>query len=89
MNAFAILTSMSRDWVRAKPWVALCGIFSSFLGSLAACGLVSYLGINWIGINIAVPFIMLGEEVDRNIKARKISAAHTDCILYCINRNWA
>jgi hypothetical protein len=41
----------------------LCGILSAFLGTLAGCGLVSYSGIDWVEINMTIPFIMIGEEV--------------------------
>lgn len=60
MCLFAILTAMSRDWVKAKPYVAMFGILAALLGSLAGFGFLCYIGVPLIGINLSVPFIMLG-----------------------------
>lgn len=61
MILFTVSTCMMRDWVKSKPWLGLMGVLSSVLGSLAAFGLVCYCGVEFIGINMAAPFLMLGE----------------------------
>jgi hypothetical protein len=49
------------DWVRAKPWLGLLGNISACMGTAAAFGVTMYLGIEFIGINLAAPFLMLGK----------------------------
>ena len=54
-------TSMSSDWVRAKPWAGPLGVLFAGLGSLAGIGLVCFLGVPLIGMTSTVPFIMVGK----------------------------
>jgi len=54
-------TSLSTDWVRAKPLAGPLGVIFAGLGSLAGIGLVCFLGIPIVGITSTVPFIMVGE----------------------------
>lgn len=61
MIVFTVITCMMFDWVKSKPWLGLVGVLSSNLGSLAAFGLVCYCGVQFIGINMAAPFLMLGK----------------------------
>jgi hypothetical protein len=49
------------DWVRAKPWLGLLGNISACMGTAAAFGVTIYLGVEFIGINLAAPFLMLGK----------------------------
>jgi len=60
MCVFTICSTLSADWVTAKPWVAMFGIVAASLGSLSGFGLLCYAGVSCIAINLAVPFIMLG-----------------------------
>jgi len=60
MCLFTVLTALSSDWVKAKPWVALFGIVAANLGTLAAFGFLCHVGATCIGICLSVPFIMLG-----------------------------
>ena len=62
MSIFLTVTSMSTDWVRSKPWASTLGMLCATLGTLAGVGLLCYLGIPFIGVNAAVPFIMLGKS---------------------------
>lgn len=61
MIAFMIITCMMMDWVKSKPWLGIVGVISACLGSFAAFGLVCYCGVEFIGINMAAPFLMLGK----------------------------
>jgi hypothetical protein len=61
MVAFMVITCMMMDWVKSKPWLGIVGVISANLGSLAAFGLVCYCGVEFIGINMAAPFLMLGK----------------------------
>jgi len=64
MVVFCILTCMMTDWVKSKPLLGLLGVISAILGSITAFGLVMYLGMEFIGINLAAPFLMLGIGID-------------------------
>ena len=64
MVIFCIFTCMMTDWVKSKPLLGLFGVLSAILGSISAFGLVMYLGMDFIGINLAAPFLMLGIGID-------------------------
>jgi len=64
MVIFCIMTCMMTDWVKSKPLLGLLGVISAILGSISAFGLVIYLGMDFIGINLAAPFLMLGIGID-------------------------
>lgn len=53
---------MMGDGVRSKPWLGLMGNISAAMATLAAFGLAIYLGIEFIGINLAAPFLMIGKS---------------------------
>jgi hypothetical protein len=61
MAAFSISSCWMADWVRAKPWLGLLGNISACMGTAAAFGVTMYLGVEFIGINLAAPFLMLGK----------------------------
>lgn len=52
---------MMGDTVRSKPWLGLLGNFSACMSTAAAFGLAMYFGVKFIGINLAAPFLMIGE----------------------------
>lgn len=52
------------DWVRSKPWLGLLGNISASMATLSAFGCCIYLGIDFIGINLAAPFLMIGIGID-------------------------
>lgn len=60
---FSILTCMMGDVVRSKPWLGLLGNLSAVMATCAAFGLAMYLRIDFIGINLAAPFLMIGEYI--------------------------
>lgn len=55
---------MTFDSVRSKPWLGVSGILSVTMATLAAFGFCMYLGIEFIGINLASPFLMMGIGLD-------------------------
>lgn len=57
----SILTCMMGDSVRSKPWLGLMGNMSAVMATAAAFGFAMYLGIEFIGINLAAPFLMIGK----------------------------
>lgn len=61
MALFSIITCMMGDQVRSKPFLGLMGNISAAMATLGAFGLAMYLGIEFIGINLAAPFLMIGE----------------------------
>lgn len=63
MAAFSVSSCWMADWVRAKPWLGLLGNISACMGTAAAFGVAMYLGIEFIGINLAAPFLMLGKWI--------------------------
>ena len=69
MVMFCVVTSMMGDWVRSKPIVGLLGVVSSTLATATAFGLLMYCGLPFIGINLAAPFLMLGEYLQRGMFA--------------------
>lgn len=52
------------DVVRSKPWLGLMGNISAVMATMAAFGLAMYLGIEFIGINLAAPFLMIGKCIN-------------------------
>ncbi|GJQ75560.1 hypothetical protein Trydic_g17642 [Trypoxylus dichotomus] len=64
MAIFSIVTCMMADWVRSKPWLGLLGNLSASMATISAFGLCMYIGIDFIGINLAAPFLMIGIGID-------------------------
>ncbi|XP_023209843.1 patched domain-containing protein 3-like [Centruroides sculpturatus] len=61
---YSILINMSFDCVRSKPWLGISACISASLALIASFGFVSYCGVKYADINIALPFLILGIEVD-------------------------
>jgi predicted RND superfamily exporter protein len=68
MIIFSTTTSMMRDWVQSKPLLGAVGVVSASLSTAAAFGLVMYIGVEFIGLVMASPFLMLGETYSDSIK---------------------
>lgn len=51
---------MQFDQVRSKPFLGLLGNLSAIMATLAAFGCCMYLGVEFIGLNLAAPFLMIG-----------------------------
>lgn len=62
MALFSVVTCMMTDWVRSKPWLGLLGNISAAMATVAAFGLCIYLGVDFIGLNLAAPFLMIGKS---------------------------
>lgn len=68
MALFSVVTCMMTDWVRSKPWLGLLGNISAAMATVAAFGLCIYLGVDFIGLNLAAPFLMIGESTLRRFQ---------------------
>ncbi|XP_067124437.1 patched domain-containing protein 3-like [Centruroides vittatus] len=64
MLIFSLITCTMADCVRSKPWIGVLGCVSSTIAVGAAFGLIAYCGLEFIGINLAAPFLMLGIGMD-------------------------
>ncbi|KAJ8959876.1 hypothetical protein NQ318_011611 [Aromia moschata] len=64
MALFSVITCMMLDWVRSKPWLGLLGNVSAAMATLGAFGFCMYAGVDFIGINLAAPFLMIGIGID-------------------------
>jgi len=64
MIIFSVVTCMMSDWVRSKPYLGLLGNISAIMATAAAFGLAIYCGFEFIGINLAAPFLMVGIGID-------------------------
>lgn len=53
---------MMFDWVRSKPWLGLLGNVSAAMATLCAFGFCMYAGVDFIGLNLAAPFLMIGRS---------------------------
>ncbi|XP_071874799.1 patched domain-containing protein isoform X3 [Bombus fervidus] len=62
MALFSVVTCMMTDWVRSKPWLGLLGNVSAAMATVAAFGLCIYLGVDFIGLNLAAPFLMIANR---------------------------
>ena len=61
MLVFVVLTCMMFDWVRSKPSLGFWGLVSAMMATGAAFGILMYLKVDFIGINLAAPFLMMGK----------------------------
>lgn len=50
---------MMFDAVRSKPWLGFLGNLSAIMATLASFGCAMYLGIPFIGLNLAAPFLLI------------------------------
>ncbi|XP_037945525.1 patched domain-containing protein 3 [Teleopsis dalmanni] len=64
ISFFSILTCMMGDAVRSKPWLGMMGNISAVMSTCAAFGFAMYLGIEFIGINLAAPFLIINVAID-------------------------
>ncbi|XP_067122464.1 patched domain-containing protein 3-like isoform X1 [Centruroides vittatus] len=64
MILFSALTSITSDWISNKPWSGVIGCMSSGLSVASSFGLLMYIGIPYIDMNLAAPFLTLGIGMD-------------------------
>ena len=60
MLIFSIVSTFTTDWVRSKIQIATMGVMMSLMAAGCSFGLLMYCGVSFIGINIAAPFLVLG-----------------------------
>ena len=58
---FSIVSCMSADWVRSKPWLGNLGVLSAGLAVVSGFGLVLLIGVPFIDIVASSPFLVLGK----------------------------
>ncbi|XP_067119689.1 patched domain-containing protein 3-like [Centruroides vittatus] len=61
---FSVLSCMSRDCIRSKPWLGIAASISAGLSIASTFGLLMLCGVEYADINISVPFLILGIGVD-------------------------
>uniref|UniRef100_A0A1I7Z7R4 SSD domain-containing protein n=1 Tax=Steinernema glaseri TaxID=37863 RepID=A0A1I7Z7R4_9BILA len=52
------------DWVRSKPYVACCGLFTTLLAISGAFGMMMFLGVPYNVINTIIPFLIIAIGID-------------------------
>ncbi|KAF0307910.1 Patched domain-containing protein 1 [Amphibalanus amphitrite] len=64
MLLFSMVSTSMADWVRSKPLLGLAGVVSALMACGTAFGILMYCQLEFIGINLAAPFLMLGIGLD-------------------------
>ncbi|XP_067124906.1 patched domain-containing protein 3-like isoform X2 [Centruroides vittatus] len=64
MVVFAVITSMTTNWVTSKPWIGVAGCLTSAVGVSGAFGLLLWFDIEYFDLNISIPFLLLGVGLD-------------------------
>ena len=64
MVLFCIIAASMSDVVRSKPFIGFIGLFTSICATLAGFGFACYLGVEFIALNYAAPFLLLGIGID-------------------------
>ena len=60
MVIFCIIAANMSDVVRSKPFIGFLGLFTAINATIAGFGLSCYLGVEFIALNYAAPFLLLG-----------------------------
>jgi len=80
MIIFCLGASSMSDAVRSKPIIGFLGLFSASLATLAGFGFICYLGVDFISLCLAAPFLLLGIGIDDTfvmLSAWRRSSHHT------------
>ena len=64
MVIFCLFASSMADAVRSKPLIGFLGLFSAVLATIAGFGFSCYVGIEFIALCFAAPFLLLGIGID-------------------------
>ena len=64
MVIFCIIAANMSDVVRSKPFIGFLGLFTAINATIAGFGLSCYLGVEFIALNYAAPFLLLGIGID-------------------------
>ena len=62
LMVFSVLSCMSADWVRSKPWLGTFGVISAALAVVSAFGFVLRRGVPFNHVVISGPFLVLGKS---------------------------
>lgn len=61
---FTIITCLSPDFLRSKPWTGIISITTTGMSVISGFGILLYIGIPVTTITIIVPFLILGIGMD-------------------------
>jgi len=64
MVVFSMMAASSSDAARSKPLTGLAGLISAGLASLAGFGFCCYVGVEFISLVMAAPFLLFGIGID-------------------------
>jgi patched domain-containing protein len=64
MVIFSMLAATTSDAVQSKPLTGLAGLCTATLAAVAGFGFCCYIGIRFISLNMAAPFLLLGIGID-------------------------
>ena len=64
MVLFCVSAASMSDVVRSKPFIGFLGLFTAIGATIAGFGLACYLGVEFIALNYAAPFLLLGIGID-------------------------
>ncbi|XP_067137848.1 patched domain-containing protein 3-like [Centruroides vittatus] len=62
--AFSLVTCMTNDWVKSKPWLGPSTCISAALAIVSGLGIMRFAGVTYIDFNIALCYVILGTEID-------------------------
>ncbi|XP_023221904.1 patched domain-containing protein 3-like [Centruroides sculpturatus] len=61
---FSMVTNMTNNWVKSKPWLGVASVVSAGLAVATTFGLLSACGVANLRWNVTLPFMILATEVD-------------------------
>merc|ERR1719471_694902 len=64
MVVFCLFAASMSDVVRSKPFIGFIGLFTAIGATIAGFGLACYLGVEFIALCYAAPFLLLGIGID-------------------------
>ncbi|XP_040572287.1 patched domain-containing protein 3 isoform X2 [Lepeophtheirus salmonis] len=64
MVVFSLVSCLMSDATKSKPLVGFAGLFSATIATIAGFGFACYVGVEFISLNFAAPFLLLGIGVD-------------------------
>lgn len=64
MLTFCVITTITNDWLRSKPWLGVSSVLSVGMAIFTSVGVTFYCGFPFIDLAMAVPFLLLGIGLD-------------------------
>ncbi|UYV60852.1 daf-6, partial [Cordylochernes scorpioides] len=64
VGSFAVGTCLMMDWVRSKPFIGIIAFIGTVQAFFISSGLLLYLGMGFISMNMSIPFIMAVTGID-------------------------